>query len=64
MTPQDKTHDCGQTDCDDRPLPPQVAVCGICGLYWCDRCDPTPAALCPDCHGTGTTAPIYQEVAR
>lgn len=35
------------------------ATCGICGRSWCDRCDPTPSALCHYCHGVGkSSAPL------
>jgi hypothetical protein len=52
-------HACPGTDDDDRPLEPLRADCGRCGAAWCDRCDPTPSALCHYCHGRGhSTAEI------
>lgn len=30
-----------------------VAICWGCLQYWCDRCDPSPSAQCPYCHGNG-----------
>lgn len=32
---------------------PDVKTCWGCLGQWCDRCDPTPAALCVFCHGRG-----------
>ena len=46
-------HNCNRLDDDGRPVKPDVATCGICGLQWCFRCDPGPSALCPRCHGRG-----------
>lgn len=42
-----------RTDDDGRPLAPDVKTCWGCLGQWCDRCDPTPAALCVFCHGRG-----------
>lgn len=40
----------------------QRVTCGLCGLSWCDRHDPAPAALCHACHGRGyTLAPWEQQ---
>ena len=32
---------------------PNKATCGSCHRSWCYRCEPTPASLCPWCHGVG-----------
>lgn len=32
---------------------PDRALCNGCGHAWCERCDPTPSALCHWCHGRG-----------
>jgi len=38
-----------------------VAECLSCGLKWCDRCDPAPAASCHRCHGRGHTTAIIED---
>lgn len=53
MTTRIAVHVCRQKDSYGYPLPSDRATCGICGRSWCDRCDPTPAALCHWCHGRG-----------
>jgi hypothetical protein len=64
-------HICDKRDEMGDPLRPDVAQCGICHRSWCDRCDrcdrcdPAPSALCPYCHGWGTSkAPIPPRQAR
>lgn len=53
------SHDCREQDCDGHPIAPLKATCGGCAAEWCDRCDPTPSALCHTCHGRGySTAAI------
>lgn len=48
----------GVMRCDD----PDPATCGNCERSWCDRCDPSPSALCHYCHGRGySTAPLDME---
>ena len=62
MTPDTRTeHRCYDRDdqeiVDDmgRPVAPDVKTCWRCLGQWCDRCDPTPAALCVFCHGRGSS---------
>lgn len=37
-----------EKDDDGRPRVPDIATCGACGFRWCDRCNPTPSARCPN----------------
>lgn len=54
-----KKHVCSRLDENDKPLPVLMVVCGNCNRAWCERCDPTPSALCPWCNGAGgSSAPI------
>jgi len=46
-------HDCHRFDSDGASLEPDRVTCGNCGRSWCERCDPTPSALCHYCHGRG-----------
>ena len=63
MTPPNvKPHQCRATDDDGRPLEPDRVTCGSCGRAWCERCHPTPAALCPWCCGSGPGDAALQSV--
>lgn len=59
-------HVCERIDVETgEPFAPEIVVCGIKGHAWCERCDPAPSALCPICHGRGsTTAPVPPRQAR
>lgn len=56
-------HDCHRVDDDGRPrvdddgrpLAPDVKTCSTCKRSWCERCDPSPAAMCHFCNGRGSS---------